>query len=147
MCGCGKNKEVKDKDKDKDVLVLTDNNFKDAIKKHRNILVQFYAPWCGYCKSLAPEYAKAAGILAADGSSFKLAKVDATVEKTLSKDFGIRGFPTMKYFVKGKLKSEYNGTRDAAGIVAWAKKKSVSATVNIKKENKNKEEKEEKSKK
>jgi protein disulfide-isomerase A1 len=125
MCGCDKNKKDKDKDKDKDknVIVLTDKNFKDTMKEHRNILVQFYAPWCGFCKSLAPEYAKAANILAADGSSFKLAKIDSTVEKTLSKEFGIRGFPTMKYFVKGKLKSDYSGTRDAAGIVAWYNKK------------------------
>ena len=144
MCGCDKNKKDKDKDKDKEknVLVLTDKNFKDTMKEHRNVLVQFYAPWCGFCKSLAPEYAKAAGILAADDSSFKLAKIDSTVEKTLSKEFGIRGFPTMKYFVKGKLKSDYSGTRDAAGIVAWAKKKENKEN----KENKEKD-KEEKGKK
>ncbi|KAF5305276.1 hypothetical protein FQA39_LY09241 [Lamprigera yunnana] len=111
--------DVKDED---GILVLTNDNFKNVISKNEFVLVEFYAPWCGHCKALAPEYVKAAKALVDKGSSIKLAKVDATEETVLAEKFEIRGYPTLKFFKKGNP-TEYNGGRSSDDIVTWLEKR------------------------
>merc|ERR1712106_1075355 len=118
---------------EKGVLVLTDKNFDQAIKENEYVLVEFYAPWCGHCQSLEPEYAQAAQDLAEQGSPIKLAKVDATAEKETGTKFDIEGFPTLKFFKNGEA-SDYNGPREAKGIVSWLLKKTGPACTEITKE-------------
>ncbi|CAG4954148.1 unnamed protein product [Colias eurytheme] len=105
---------------EEDVLELTDGDFDSAISQHDTALVMFYAPWCGHCKRLKPEYALAAGILKNDDPPVALAKVDCTEGgKTLCEKYSVSGYPTLKIFRKGELSQEYNGPRESNGIVKY----------------------------
>jgi len=115
---------------EKDVLVLTDANFNQTIADNKFIMVEFYAPWCGHCKTLKPEYAKAATELKAADPAVALAKVDATKEEGLAARFGVEGFPSLKWFREGSVK-DFQGGRTADEIVSFCKKQSGEPTQKV----------------
>jgi len=107
-------------------MTLTEKNFQKVIRGNEYVLVEFYAPWCGHCKTLAPEYEKAAQLLAAEGSGIVLGKVDATKEEELGTEHKVQGYPTLKFFKNGEA-TDYSGGRTSAEIVNWLKKKTGAA--------------------
>ena len=106
---------------EQDVIILTDDNFDSTVFNDESMwLVAFYAPWCGHCQKLLPEWIAAATQLR---GTVKLAKVDATVHQKLASKYQIQGYPTIKIFGPGKGDKkfeDYNGPRDTAGIVRYA---------------------------
>ncbi|KAK3805876.1 MAG: thioredoxin-like protein, partial [Benniella sp.] len=115
-----------------DVLDLTAKNFKSTVDPENLMLVEFFAPWCGHCKALAPEYEIAATKL--KESNIPIAKVDCTVETDLCQEQGVQGYPTLKVFRKGEA-SDYNGARKADAIVSYMVKKSLPALSEVTPEN------------
>lgn len=113
------------------VIVLDDNNFDEELKKYEYVLVEFYAPWCGHCKALEPEYKKAAELLKGVGH---LAKIDADANRKSGEKHGIQGFPTLKLFRNGKEFKDFDGGRKAEQIVSWYKKKTGPPAKTLKSE-------------
>uniref|UniRef100_A0A8D2NGB5 Protein disulfide-isomerase A6 n=2 Tax=Zonotrichia albicollis TaxID=44394 RepID=A0A8D2NGB5_ZONAL len=106
----------------KDVIELTDDSFdKNVINSDDVWMVEFYAPWCGHCKNLEPEWAAAATeVKEQTKGKVKLAAVDATVNQMLAGRYGIRGFPTIKIFQKGEDPVDYDGGRTRSDIISRA---------------------------
>lgn len=122
------------------VVELTEDNFDDEIKKKEFALVMFCksqfcirilsldAPWCGHCKAMKPEYAKAASQLKEEGSEVMVAKVDATQHSKLAKSYNVTGYPTLKFFKNG-IWLDYTGGRQTKEIIQWIKKKVAPAVT------------------
>eukprot|EP01117_Protostelium_nocturnum_P000320 TRINITY_DN1038_c0_g1_i1.p1 TRINITY_DN1038_c0_g1~~TRINITY_DN1038_c0_g1_i1.p1 ORF type:complete len:496 (+),score=165.39 TRINITY_DN1038_c0_g1_i1:82-1569(+) len=122
--------EAADNVDESDVVVLTNDNFDDTVSQSPLVLVEFYAPWCGHCKRLKPEYAKAATQLKA--SNVVLAKIDCDNEQNrpVGNRFGVQGFPTLKVFRDG-VPVEYEGGRTADEIVSYMKRQALPAVTHL----------------
>lgn len=107
-------------ERDPTILHLDDQNFKDQLKKHKIVLVMFYAPWCGHCKKMKPDYLTAARELQSEGFPKCLAMVDCTANPEVTEEYQISGFPTIKLFKNGKFIADYTGKRTVEDIKRFA---------------------------
>ncbi|KAM7275297.1 hypothetical protein ACFE04_017163 [Oxalis oulophora] len=107
------------------VVVLSSDNFDEVVlDKTKDVLVEFYAPWCGHCKSLAPIYEKVANVFKAE-NDVVIANLDADKHRDLGEKYGVSGFPTLKFFPKGNKDGEdYAGGRDLEDFVSFINEKS-----------------------
>ncbi|KAF3552235.1 hypothetical protein DY000_02002603 [Brassica cretica] len=106
------------------VVVLTPDNFDEIVlDQNKDVLVEFYAPWCGHCKSLAPVYEKVATVFKQE-EGVVIANLDADAHKSLGEKYGVSGFPTLKFFPKdNKAGQDYEGGRDLDEFVGFINEK------------------------
>ena len=82
------------------------------------LVVDFWAPWCGPCQMMAPQYAAAAAELEL---AARLAKINTDAETSLASEFGIRSIPTMAMFKGGREVARQSGAMGKSDIVRWVR--------------------------
>ncbi|KZV64435.1 protein disulfide isomerase [Peniophora sp. CONT] len=107
------------------VLDLVPDNWDEVIGQGKPGLVEFFAPWCGHCKNLAPTYEQLADAFAHKKDKVIVAKVDADGEgRPLGQKYGVTGFPTLKWFDGEGNAEAYDGARDLEALAAFVAQKS-----------------------
>ncbi|KAJ8115590.1 hypothetical protein OPT61_g2800 [Boeremia exigua] len=115
-----------------DVVQLKTDTFKEFVQENDLVLAEFFAPWCGHCKALAPEYETAATTL--KEKDIKLVKVDCTEEADLCQEYGVEGYPTLKVFRGLDNISPYSGQRKADSLVSYMTKQALPAVSEVTKD-------------
>lgn len=97
------------------ILALDSNNFKSAVSGATPVLVDFWAPWCGPCKAIAPILEDLAGEMA---GKLTIAKVNVDDSGDLAAQYGVRAIPTLLLFKNGAVAEQFVGMMDKATLKA-----------------------------
>lgn len=89
-------------------IVEQPEDLEDLVSSNKYVLLEFFAPWCGHCSALQPEFAKAATALKDEG--VVLAKIDAVEHTEFASEYGVEAYPTLYFLVDGE-KQPYTGGR------------------------------------
>jgi protein disulfide-isomerase A1 len=111
------------------ISVLSDSNFIEFVKGNDFTFVEFYAPWCGHCKSLAPVFVSTAASLKEANANVVLAKVDCTQQKQICAE--VQGYPTIKLYTKEGKVVDYDGDRTEEAITAFISKRTGPPSTRI----------------
>ncbi|KAL1739325.1 thioredoxin-like protein [Schizophyllum fasciatum] len=106
------------------VIDLTPDTFDSVVGQGKPGLVEFFAPWCGHCKKLAPTYEEVADAFSRSKDKVFVAKVDADAHKELGGKYGVTGFPTLKWFTADGEIEPYESGRDLTSLVNFIETKS-----------------------
>ena len=113
------------------ILEIVGKSFKrEVLDNDKDVMLVFYAPWCGHCKKLLPEYEKAANKLKEKNPKVVLAKMDATENEVEGVE--ITGFPTIKFYPgdkKDRRPKDYSGERTMDGIIKFLQDNCVNKIV------------------
>ncbi|KAG7089585.1 hypothetical protein E1B28_011252 [Marasmius oreades] len=107
------------------VIDLTSDNWDQVVGQGKPGLIEFFAPWCGHCKNLAPIYEQLADAFTHAKDKVYIAKVDADGDgKDLAKKYGVTGYPTLKWFDADGKDEPYEDGRDIEALAGFVTKKS-----------------------
>jgi len=100
------------------LYILNDKSFRGQVSRGDHF-VMMYAPWCGHCQRLKPDWEQLAKKPGVKGVS--IAKVDCTASGTICSDFKVKGYPTLLYFRNGDKIDTYEGAKTLDGMKAYLK--------------------------